>query len=403
MNTLLRLNLFLLLAVAIFDPNDLLVHAKVPLFAGVWVLFLADMAISRGGRYPVPTNLYLYLYIFVVFLPLIGMLIYVLRGGGMQGYDGFGYYKSYLFLTLCVPLAMKRIELIRPLSIVLSVLSLATIFLYAITFNDDALRGSLWLIGDTYTIFGLAERSYGSLSYQLVYFHTSPLLVAAVAYFCYQSLGSMGWARFWNVLLLLLNVCGMLLSGTRNNMIIGLLMPLMIIAWCKGTKVRFAIVVALAVVLSVGLGYGVVQAMLSPDEVSNTIKLLYFRDYSAIFSNWLTLLFGQGFGASFFSTALGTRVSVTELTYVEFIRVYGVIMACIFYVLLLYPLRVLWNQEARADHYLFLGYVGYLYLCTANPLLMSSSGMLVLAIVLVKTFSWPVRRTWPVTVLVHSS
>jgi hypothetical protein len=396
MNILLRLNLFLLLAVAIFDPSDLLFHAKVPLFVGLWVLFLADIVISRGELYRVPTNLYLYIYIFVILLPLTAMLVYVLRGGGMQGYDGFGYYKSYLFLTLCIPLGMKRIDLIRPLSMILSVLSLATIGLYAITFNDEALRGQLWLVGDTYTIFSLTDRTYGSLSYQLVYFHTSPLMVVAVAYFCYQSLVSLGRARFWNILLLLLNVCGMVLSGTRNNMIIGLLMPLMIVAWYKGIKVRLAVVAALAAILSVGLGYGVVQAMLSPDEISNTIKLLYFRDYGAMFSNWPTLLFGQGLGASFFSTALGTRISVTELTYVELLRNYGLIMACVFFFLLLYPLRTLRNPEARNDHYLFLGYVGYLYLCTANPLLMSSTGILVLAMVLVKTFSWPARRTWPV-------
>jgi hypothetical protein len=396
MNILLRLNLLLLLAATIFDPSDLLVHAKVPLFAGVWILFLADMVISRGGRFQVPTDLYLYIYIFVILLPLIGMLIYVLRGGGMEGYEGFGYYKSYLFLTLCVPLAMKRIDLIRPLSMIVSILSLATLALYAITLNDDALRSQLSLFGDTYTTFGLTERSYGSLSYQMVYFSTSPLMVVAVAYFCYQSLVSMGRARFLNILLLLLNVCGMLLSGTRNNMVMGLLMPLMVMAWYKGTKVRLAVVAALVVVLSVGLGYGVVQAMLSPDELSNTIKLLHFQDYMRAFSDWRTLLFGQGLGASFLSSALSTRVSVTELTYVEFIRIYGVVMACVFYILLLYPLRMLGNQEARTDHYLFLGYLGYLYLCTANPLLMSSTGMLVLAIVLVKTFRYPVRLSCPV-------
>jgi len=402
MNKLLHLNLLLLLAAAIFDPEDLLVHAKVPLFAGVWMLILADMVISRRGRFQVPMNLYLYIYIFVILLPSIGMFIYLLRGGGTEGYEWLNSYKPYLFLTLCIPLAMKRIDLIRPLSMILSVLSLATVVLYVITVNNEALRSQLWLVGNTYTIFSLNERSYGGLSYQMVYFHTSPLIIIAVAYFCYQSLVSMGRARFWNVLLLLLNVCGMLLSGTRNNMIMGLLMPLMVIAWYGGTKVRLFVVAGLAVVLSVGLGFGIVQAMLSPDDPSNAIKLLYFHDYAAMFSNWPTLLFGQGLGASFFSTALGMRVSITELTYLEFIRNYGVIMGCMFYFLLLYPLRKLGSQAARADHYLFLGYFGYLYLCTANPLLMSSSGMLVMAIVLVKTFYWPVRRTCSVA-LVHCS
>ena len=399
MNVLLRLNLLLLLAAAIFDPSDLLFHAKVPLFVGIWILLLADLAIPGHQRYEVPTNLYLYICVFAFFLPLTGMLIYVLRGGITEGYEGVQYYKAYLFLTLCIPLAMKRIDVIRPLSMVLSVLSLATIGLYAITFNDDVLRSQLWLVGDSYTIFSLNERSYGSLTYQMVYFHTSPLLVVAVAYFCYQSLVSVGRARFWNVLLLALNVCGMVLSGTRNNMIIGVLMPLMIVAWYTGLRVRLGVVAVLAAILSVGLGFGVVQAMLSSDDASNTIKLLYFRDYGVLFSNWLTLLFGQGFGSSFFATALGTRVSVTELTYVELLRNYGLIMGCIFYFLLLYPVRTLRNPEARPDHYLFLGYLGYLYLCTANPLLLSSSGMLVLAMVLVKTFSWPVRKAWPLALV----
>lgn len=399
MNVLLRLNLLLLLAAAIFDPSDLLLHAKVPLFVGIWILLLADLAIPGHERYEVPTNLYLYIYVFVFFLPLVGMLIYVLRGGETDSYQGLGYYKSYLFLTLCIPLAMKKIDVIRPLTMILSALSLATIGLYAITFNNDVLRSQLWLVGDIYTIFSLNERSYGSLTYQMVYFHTSPLLVVAVAYFCYQSLVSVGRARFWNVCLLALNVCGMVLSGTRNNMIIGLLVPLMIVAWYKGTKARLAVAATLAVVLLLAVGYGVVEAMFSPDDASNSVKLLYFRDYAAVFNSWPTLLFGQGFGSSFFSAALGTRVSVTELTYVELLRNYGLVMGCIFYFLLLYPLRTLRNPEARPDHYLLLGYLGYLYLCTANPLLLSSSGMLVLAIVLVKTFSWPVRKASPLALV----
>jgi len=402
MNILLRLNLYFLLAVAVFDPADLFVHAKVPLFLGVWTLILADIVLSRNRRYPVPTNLYYYVWIFVVLLPLIGMLVYALRGGGMDGNGGFASYKPYLFLTLAIPLAMKRINLVCPLTWILSVLSLVTIILYAITFNNDVLRSQLWFVGDSYTIFSLNERSYGSLSYHMVYFHTSPLLVIAIAYFCYQSLVLAGRARFWNVSLLLLNVCGMMLSGTRNNMIVGLLVPLMIIAWYKGTKARVAVAAALGFVLLAGLSSGVVQAMVSTDDLSNTVKLLHYQDYMRMFGDWRTLVFGQGLGATFYSTALGTRVPVTELTYIEFIRTYGLAVACMFYYLLLYPLRTLGNEAARADHYLFLAYLGYLYLCTVNPLLLSSNGLLILAIVLVETFRWPVRRAWPVA-LAHGS
>jgi hypothetical protein len=388
MNTILRANLFLLLVVAVFDPVDQ-THLKAPLFAGVWIFFLIDLVISSRGQYQVPANLYLYAVIFVVLFPLVGMLIYLLRGGGMQGYEGFKYWKSYLFLTLCIPVAVKRIDLIRPLSIILSFLSVATIFLTLMAINDELLRAQLAAFADAYIVFSVTDRTYGSLSYETIYFHGTPLLVIAIAYFCYQSMRSAGRQKMWNVLLLMLNVCGMVLSGSRNNMLVGFLTPLIIVGWYKGAKMRFAIVSLVVLVVIIGLSSGVFQAMLSPDNESNAIKLGHLHDYRTLFGDWTTLLFGQGLGASFFSTAWGTRVTLTEVTYLEIIRNYGLILAPIFYFLILYPLRVLTDAGQRVDHYLFLAYAAYLYICSGNPLLLSSTGMLVLAIVLVKTFREP--------------
>jgi hypothetical protein len=386
MNSLIRLNLLLLMTIAVFDPSDLLTHLKVPLFAGVWILVLVDMAISNSTKYRVPTNLYLYTLVFALLLPAFGMLIYVLRGGGMEGYDGFRYFKSYLFLTLCIPLAVKRIDPIRSLSIILSGLSFATVFLDIVTTLDSSLRVPLAFWGDAYTIFSLTDRSYGTLSYQSLYFHASPLLVVPIVYFCHQLLESTGRQRWLAGSFLLLNFCGMVLSGTRNNMIVAVMAPLMIIAWYRKTYARLIIIVLLIGIVVVGYSFGVVQAMFSSDDLGNAIKLGHLHDYGVLFADWRTLLFGQGFGASFFSTAWGTRVTLTELSYLELIRNYGLPVALVFYGLMLYPLRVLGNQQLTADHYLFLGYACYLYLCSGNPLFLSSTGMLVLAIVLFKTF-----------------
>jgi hypothetical protein len=386
MNLLLRLNLFLLLAVAIFDPSDLLVQLKVPLFFGVWLLFLVDIVISTRNRYPVPASLYFYILVFVLLLPLIGLLVYVLRGGGTQDYDGFRFYKSYLFLTLCIPLALKRLDLIRPLAYMLSVLAIATIYLYTLTVNDDLLGKQLAAFGDAYVLFSMTERTYGSLSYQNVYFHASPLFVTAIVFFCYQFVHSIRWAKLWYGFFLVLNICGMILSGTRNNMLVAIFAPLLVLAWYRGTKVRLTIAALLIVIVVAGFSSGVIQAMFSGEDYGNAVKLGHVHDYGVLFSDWRTLLFGQGFGAGFFSTAWGTTVTLTELTYLEIIRNYGIILAPVFYLLILFPLRVLADQRAQPDHYLFLGYACYLYLCAGNPLLLSSTGMLVLAIVLTKTF-----------------
>lgn len=386
-NIIIRVILFLLIAVSVFDPSDLVFHLKVPLFVAVWVFFAIDTAISSDRWHNVSSHLYLYLLLFVVILPSLGIMIYILRGGGLEGYDGFQYLKSYLFLTLCIPLTAKRIDLIRPLTLILCLLSIATIVLYAVTLDNDILRVYAAEIGDAYTVFSLTNRSYGALSYQSLYFHASPLLVIPIAYFCYRFLHTAGWNRFSCGMLLALNLCAMLLSGTRNNMFVAVAAPLLIVAWYRGRAATWTIAAFLLVILFIGLSSGVVQAMFDSDDYSTAIKLGHIQDYGMIFSDWKTVLFGQGLGAKFFSTAWGTDVSITELTYLELIRNYGIFVALIFYFLIVYPLKSLINPRMHSIHYLLLGYLSYLYICTANPLLLSSSGMLVLSSVLYHTFS----------------
>jgi hypothetical protein len=393
-NAAMRAAIYCLLFVAVFDPVDQ-THLKAPLFAAVWALFLIDLVTSRTGRYQASVSLYLFVTIFVVLLPAAGMLVYLLRGGSMADYEGFKYWRSYLFLTLSIPIAAKRIDVIRPLSIVLTMLSVATLVLYSLAVTNDLVRAALAAFADAYVIFSVSDRTYGDFSYQSVYFHGTPLIVLAIGYFCYRSLNSPGRAKRWNLFFLAINVCGMVMSGTRNNMLVGFLTPVVILGWYRGVKTRMALGLVALLAVAAGFGSGLFQQMLSPDEYSNATKLGHIHDYGILFSDWKTLVFGQGLGASFFSSAWGTRATLTEVTYLEVIRNYGLLLAPVLFLMLLYPLRVLFDPEQRNSHYLFLAYAAYLVICTGNPLLLSSSGMLVLAIVLVKTFSEPRYTAMP--------
>jgi hypothetical protein len=385
MTGLLRANLFLLLLIAVFDPVDQS-HLKAPLFASVWLIFLVGLVISSEGLAEIPPALYMYALAFIVVLPLAGAMVYLLRGGGTAGYEGLKYWKSYLFLTLCIPLAVKRINLIRPLTIVLSLLSLATIVLYVLASVSEVLRAELEAFGAATYTFSLTDRTYGNLTYHGLYFFGSSLLVVAVVYFSYHFMFSAGRAKLLNGFLLALNVCGMVMSGSRNNIVVGLMAPLLVFAWYRGNKTRITMATVLVAILLAGFASGIFQAMLSSADESNATKLDHLHDYVTLFADWRTLWFGQGFGASFFSRAWGAQVSLTELTYLEILRNYGLLLSPLLFFLILYPLKALTDSEFRTDHYLFLGYLGYLYLCTGDPLLLSSSGMLILAIVLVKVF-----------------
>jgi hypothetical protein len=394
MTGLLRVNLFLLLMIAVFDPVDQS-HFKAPLFVGVWLIFLVDLVISRDGHSEIPPALFLYTLLFIVVLPLAGAMVYLIRGGQTPGYEGLKYWKSYLFLTLCIPLAVKRINLIRPLAVVLSLLSAATISLYVLASGSEVLRVELEGFGAATYTFSLTDRTYENLTYHGLYFFGSSLLVVAVVYFSYHFMFSVGRAKLLNAFLLALNVCGMVMSGSRNNILVGFVAPLLVFAWYRGNKTRLTMAAVLLAILLAGISSGILQAMLSSADESNATKLDHLHDYVTLFADWRTLWFGQGFGATFFSRAWGAQVSLTELTYLEIIRNFGLLLSPLLFFLILYPLKALADPEFRTDHYLFLGYLGYLYLCTGDPLLLSSSGMLVLAIVLVTVFcnSTPISRS----------
>jgi len=386
MNTVLRANLFLLFLVAVFDPADQVTHLKVPLFVSLWVIFIVDMLISKERIAPIADSLLTYILVFAVVLPLASILWYFLRGGHTASYDGFQYFKSYLFLTVAAILASKKIDAIRPLSVILTFLSVFIITIAVLAYSDSGLSNILWVVGDASGTFTVAERTYADLSYSYVYFYTAPLLVLSLAYFTYRSVTSKSRVRYFNIALLLVNLAAMLCSGTRNDIIFGLLTPFLVVLWYSGKNRRLALFAVLLVGAVIVGTYGgdVVQAMFDPENESNAVKLTHLKDYSVLFSDPKTLLFGQGLGSYFYSSAFGTETSITELTYLEFIRNFGLVIAITYYGLLLYPLAKLRDPLFKKEQYLIVAYILYLLICASNPLLVSSSGMLVLAIVIAK-------------------
>jgi hypothetical protein len=62
-------------------------------------------------------------------------------------------------------------------------------------------------------------------------------------------------------------------------------------------------------------------------------------------------------------------------------------LAAVYFCLLGYPLLKLRDSKFRTEHYLLIAYASYLIMSASNPLLISSNGMLVMAIVISKTFS----------------
>ena len=92
----------------------------------------------------------------------------------------------------------------------------------------------------------------------------------------------------------------------------------------------------------------------------------------------LYLLLGQGPGTAFYSEGFHSMTYTTEWTYMELLRNYGIFSLLIFAVMV-YPLTQLYKlrRDRRVAAMMF-AYIFYLLIAGTNPLLISSTGMLVL-------------------------
>ena len=385
LSRLLRISIYLLITVCVFDPADKLLKIKVPLFIFIWIIFLLEIIVKKENVY-FPQHLVLYFLLFSILLPLTSICIYMFKSGNLENYAGLNYLKSYLFLSLVFILYARNIDLIKPLSLNITVLSLISILLFLTAFNNSNIFNYWYTWGNKYGIFTFSWKKYGNLNMNAVYFHTVPLSVVALSYFTFKTIFTKGFYRILFLILLSINIVGMIVSGSRNSMIMSIFIPLVVFYWYSSNK-KLLLVIILVIVMSTSIVFlETIKGMIDINEYSNKIKLGHITDILNILSNADTLLFGQGLGSYYFSNTLQQNTYVVETTYLDTFRQYGLIMGLCYLIMSLFPLMKLRFSINREKHYIFLAYIGYLIMSISNPFILSSSGMLVLSITLYVAF-----------------
>jgi len=386
LSKLLRIFIYLLVTVCVFDPADKLLKIKVPLFIFIWIIFLLETMLKKENVY-FPQQLIFYFLLFSILLPLTSICIYMFRSGNLENYAGLNYLKSYLFLSLVFILYARNIDLIKPLSLNITVLSIFSILLFLIVFNNSDIFNYLYTLGNKYKIFTFTWKKYGNISMKAVYFHAVPLSVIAVSYFTFKTIFAKGYYRILFLILLSINIVGMIVSGSRNSIIMSIFIPLVVFYWYSSNKKLLLVIILVIVISTSSVLLDTIKGMIDINEYSNKIKLGHVTDIINILSNADTLLFGQGLGSYYFSNTRQHNVYVVETTYLDTFRQYGLIMGSCYLIMFLFPLIKLGYNLNRKKHYIFLAYIGYLIMSITNPFILSSSGMLVLSIVLNAVFN----------------
>lgn len=376
--------LVLLILSCVFDPGNKILGLKMHFFILSWITFIF-WAVTYKHSILVSRNLFIYLILFIFIIPCTSIIYFFLLNGTNVKFDGLIYYRTLLFITLVIILYHSRINLLFTTIKILTILSFITIVLFIIGYFNNSFFTLLEkkIGGMKYDLARIGFRNYSGFQIPMLYFESSPLIVFAIGYFAYRFSTSEKSNKLRFFFLLMLNIFGMFVGSTRNNIFASILTPIVVIYMYSRKKV---IILASAILL---LGFitinniELIQKFFDKNETSNQIKISFFQDYLELLSKPGIFFFGQGMG-SYFESVRGL-VSNSELTYLEIFRRYGLFLSMIFIGLLTYPLLYLFYKKYYTIHYIFISYFFYLVMCFSNPMLLSSTGMLFLSLILYVT------------------
>ena len=378
--------LFTFVILCVFDPADKILGAKVPVFVALWIATLLRMLLVDGRlHFPVAPTAYVAAF---VAIPVLSIVPTYFVGGSLPP-EGLTLLKGYLLVSLVLVLIVHRVDLVPQLSAVLTVLACFAVGIFVgIQFNDFWVYNALQPLSYDFGLLYLGKRSYGNYELSRIYFVTSPMLVIAVAYYFDRAMSEADKTRkllFFAVTAI--DIVGMFLGGTRNNILISLLAPALLwpfYARRPGISALWGLGV-MAILALLFASY--LRAFFDFSEMGNNIRLTTIQDYVRIFSDPATLMFGQGLGTYYDWSARGPFY-ISELTYMEIIRNFGLFGGLPMMALISLPLAyAVLMPTSRRDKVLAVAYFLYLVMSASNPMFFSSTGILILAILVANIFT----------------
>jgi len=280
-------------------------------------------------------------------------------------------------VVLILPVILgEGIDLMTPILRWSIVIAIFTLLLAALSLVSPLLFSvvkGIAIESDNAIIRSRAELGLGIGSF---YYKTVSVLVFPIAYHLRNLLN--GPRKLMNGFMVLMFIAAVLCSDSRAAAIAVFL----VIVFFVIQKVKATVGVGpelLALLLMIVLPAGYFAAFFHPNELSNAAKLGHVHCYAVLFNDHPTyLLWGQGADTEFYTEGFEVKTTLTELTYIDMIRWFGIPVAALILGAVLYPVIVLARRKDDFS-YLAVPYVAYLWEAASNPLLICSFGALVVS------------------------
>ena len=372
-NTTIRFAIYFLFLAAVFDPIGDFFGARYFALGLIYLSLLLGPDNFKAKRiYWVTFTL------FCIVLPGYGLIISLFRGGLTSDFRDTSYIAAgVIFGSSLIYLKDNYFKTgIEALIFALRCLSLAIVYILIIYEGGFSLDAVYLFAEHGAAYFG--EREYAGIGFYYIYFIASPMIIYLIAYEAWRFFDR---PSLYGFVLLTLPVVALFLSGTRANMLLAIISAPLVFLWRKFGILILLLIPAILVFLILLLKIypvDLLSAMFSPDEYSNDMKLNLLAGYGEIFSDPITLLFGQGFNAHIWSAEFAKMVglnSKVEFSYIEIFRVFGVFIGSLFIFFLVFFLITL-NKITIHYRWFAPAFFIYLLVSISNPYIFSTNGML---------------------------
>jgi len=206
-------------------------------------------------------------------------------------------------------------------------------------------------------------------------FHVaSPILVFSLALVWYKYLVK---KRIKYLLYAFAVFLGLIFSGTRANSFSAVLIIFFIyLHYILFVKKRMLQTVFYAIIAG-SLALVGTYLLLIDMNSSSIAKTGHLYSYIELFNNNISyFLFGQGVGAYFFTSGFNREATLTELSYLELIRMFGIFSTIVIIFFYIIPFLKYIKFNSPIFFSIGIAYLAYLFIAGTNPLLIGRTGFI---------------------------
>ena len=312
----------------------------------------------------------------VILIPIWGMFIAFITDNLTDWGYAMSQVRSMLYISIFFfMVTMKLNVLLKAIWINGIVLSCVTLLLFFISQLGGIFLDVIYDYCNMSGNFMMAyNRNFLGYTINGLYFKAGSLIIFSFIYNLYQYQGRL--KTLYSVILFL----SLMVAGSRTPMLVQL-MILLVYLYDRNIIGKFLTRIS-ALVLFGGLIMVTYLLATQENEDSNEVKYENYESYIDDMSEKGHLVWGAGVGSEFYAKGRGYKLSYSELSYLDILRMYGIPLGGFFIFLFFAPFfyeRPYFPQSLFLKRFCW-GYVLFLILSGTNPTLLGSVGLTGLAI-----------------------